>query len=97
MIKSKKSKNQKNQSKSVIQNKNPVSTEVENEILYLYIKLTVIECVTSRLDAKRNDYITKNYAANDVPQPHVSVAFGLLNENPRLFRPSKKSISMPNK
>lgn len=29
-----------NLSKSVIKNKNPVSTEMENEILYLYIKLT---------------------------------------------------------
>ena len=37
------------------------------------------------------------YAENDVPQPHVSLALGLLNVNPLLFKPFMKSISIPNK
>lgn len=36
----------------------------------------------------RNFNFTKLYAEKLVPQPQVSVAFGLLNTNPRLFKPS---------
>ena len=37
----------------------------------------------------------KAYAENEVPQPQVSLAFGLLNEKPRLFKPFTKSTSKP--
>jgi hypothetical protein len=37
------------------------------------------------------------YAEKEVPQPQVSVALGLLKENPLLFSPSSQSISMPSR
>lgn len=36
---------------------------------------------------------TTVYAENEVPQPHVLVAFGLLKMNPRLSNPLLKSTS----
>ncbi len=43
-------------------------------------------------------YLATNYlfqAEKLVPQPQVSLAFGLLKMNPRFWRPFKKSISIP--
>ena len=35
------------------------------------------------------------YTAKLVPQPHVELAFGFLNVNPREFNPPSQSTSMP--
>ncbi len=53
------------------------------------------QCISAlrRLPAKGSKY----QAEKEVPQPQVSVAFGLLKEKPRLLSPSSQSISMPSR
>ncbi len=41
--------------------------------------------------AREPDTTTRGYAENDVPQPQVDLAFGLLKLNPVPLRPSEKS------
>jgi hypothetical protein len=44
---------------------------------------------------KKNFLNTIFYTAKLVPQPHVLLALGFLNVNPREFNPPSQSTSMP--
>lgn len=59
------------------------------------MELNVAKATIDKVEPENYEEILENgnegncaYAEKLVPQPQVSLAFGLLNVNPRLFRPS---------
>lgn len=65
-------------------------------LIWAWPKISTEQLANPEMD--RSDALNfklKYYAEKLVPQPQVSLALGLLNIKPLLFKPSNQSISIP--